>query len=144
MCIPYKAVHKWSDTMSLVGGINAPKKVACLCSDGREYPQLLKAKDDLRQDAIMQQVFNILNEMLATHRGTQKRRLTIKTYKVIPLTQRSGILEWCSNSLPLATYLAGVPGKPGAHERYHPDDLKPTQCRKIISVSAAYIYSRLH
>lgn len=120
--------------MSLVGGINAPKKVSCLCSDGREYPQLLKAKDDLRQDAIMQQVFNILNEMLATHRSTQKRRLNIKTYKVIPLTQRSGILEWCSNSLPLAVYLVGVPNHPGAHERYHPDDLTPSKCRRIIHV----------
>lgn len=121
--------------MTLVGGINAPKKVSCLCSDGREYPQLLKAKDDLRQDAIMQQVFNILNEMLATHRSTQKRRLTIKTYKVIPLTQRSGILEWCSNSLPLAFYLDKSPKQLGAHERYHPGDLKPAQCRKIVEVS---------
>lgn len=119
----------------MVGGINAPKKVACICTDGRTYPQLLKGKDDLRQDAIMQQVFTILNEMLATNRDTQKARLSVKTYRVVPLTQRSGILEWCANTLPLAVYLVGTPKQLGAHERFHPDDLKPNYCRKVISVS---------
>lgn len=118
----------------MVGGINAPKKVTCLCSNGRTYPQLLKGKDDLRQDAIMQQVFTILNTMLATNRDTRKARLMVKTYRVVPLTQRSGILEWCANTLPLAVYLAGSTEQPGAHERFHPKDLKPNYCRKVISV----------
>lgn len=121
----------------MVGGINAPKKIECLCSDGRTYPQLIKAKDDLRQDAIMQQVFTILNEMLATNRDTQKARLSVKTYRVVPLTQRSGILEWCANTLPLAVYLAGTPKQAGAHERFHPGDLKPNYCRKVISVRSS-------
>lgn len=121
----------------MVGGINAPKKVDCLCSNGRTYPQLLKGKDDLRQDAIMQQVFTILNTMLATNRDTRKARLTVKTYRVVPLTQRSGIIEWCANTLPLAVYLAGSSEQRGAHERFHPQDLKPNYCRKVISVSMA-------
>lgn len=119
----------------MVGGINAPKKITCLCSDGRSYPQLLKGKDDMRQDAIMQQVFTILNEMLATNRDTHKARLRVKTYRVVPLTQRSGILEWCANTMPLAEYLVGSSHKPGAHVRFHPTDLEPTYCRKVISVS---------
>lgn len=125
----------------MVGGINAPKKVACLCSDGRTYPQLLKGKDDLRQDAIMQQVFTILNEMLASNRDTHTARLSVKTYRVVPLTQRSGILEWCANTLPLAAYLVGTTKRPGAHERFHPQDLQPSYCRKVISVSSVGEYA---
>lgn len=121
--------------MSMVGGVNKPKKVSCLCSDGNEYPQLIKGKDDLRQDAIMQQVFTMLNDMLQIHKDAKNRRLNIKTYKVVPLTQRSGVLEWCSNSIPLSDYLVGTRGNLGAHERYHPNDMKPINCRNKIHVS---------
>ncbi|VVC96704.1 unnamed protein product, partial [Leptidea sinapis] len=48
----------------LVGGINFPKKISCLSSDGRKRILLIKGEDDLRQDAVMQQVFNIVNTLL--------------------------------------------------------------------------------
>lgn len=131
----FSAVIRWSETMSMVGGVNKPKKVSCHCSDGKEYPQLLKGKDDLRQDAIMQQVFTIMNGMLKCHKDAKKRRLNVKTYKVVPLSQRSGLLEWCSDSVPLSDYLVGSRNKPGAHERYHPNDLKPCVCRNTLTAS---------
>lgn len=121
--------------MSMVGGVNKPKKIGCFCSDGKEYPQLLKGRDDPRQDAIMQQVFTIMNGMLRNHTDSNKRRLSVKTYKVVPLSQRSGLLEWCSDSVPLSDYLVGSSNKPGAHERYHPKDWKPAQCRHALHAS---------
>lgn len=135
ICVRITGVLRWSETMSMVGGVNAPKKVSCECSDGKAYPQLLKGKDDPRQDAIMQQVFTIMNGMLRSHKDTKKRRLNVRTYKIIPLSQRSGLLEWCSNSLPLSDYLVGPSRKKGAHERYHPKDLTPSQCRQALHAS---------
>lgn len=44
------------NTYRLAGGLNLPKIVTCLCSDGRQRKQLVKGRDDPRQDAIMQQV----------------------------------------------------------------------------------------
>ncbi len=41
-----------------------------------------QGKDDLRQDAVMQQVFGMVNELLQREPETQKRRLTVRTYKV--------------------------------------------------------------
>lgn len=127
-------IARWSSKIGKVGGINAPKKLECRCTDGKSYPQLLKGKDDLRQDAVMQQVFNILNDLLSNSKETKKNRLHIRTYIVVPLSQRSGILEWCSNTIPLNEYLVGYNKQAGAHERYRPQDLSPAEARKKLVV----------
>lgn len=42
--------------------------------------------DDLRQDAVMQQLFGLINQVLAHSPATAKRRLRIATYKVALLS----------------------------------------------------------
>lgn len=133
---PSSAVHSWTKSYELCGGINAPVKISCRCSNGLLYDQLLKGKDDLRQDAVMQQVFTIMNNMLRANKETRKRKLHIRTYKIVPLSQRSGILEWCANTTTMMDYLLSHnPRKLGAHQRYFPDDLDPRKCRSTVSVS---------
>jgi ataxia telangiectasia mutated family protein len=63
-------------------GISRPKIVVCHGNDGRVYKQLVKGGDDMRQDAIMQQLFGIVNIFLRQNVATTKRNLNIKTYKV--------------------------------------------------------------
>ena len=41
---------------TFVGGINAPKRLTLMTSDGLRQYELLKGKDDIRQDAVMEQV----------------------------------------------------------------------------------------
>lgn len=95
-------------TFMLVGGINAPKKMACLGTDGKTRPMLLKGKDDLRQDAVMQQVFSTMNLFLEQDEQTRRRKLNIRKYKVVPLSRRSGLLEWCEGTNPIGCYLMGT------------------------------------
>jgi ataxia telangiectasia mutated family protein len=83
--------------------------------------------DDLRQDAIMEQLFEQVNELLKLNRSTRQRNLSIRTYKVLPLSNIAGIIEFVPNTLPLHDYL--MP----AHEKYYPKDLKGSQCRKEIA-----------
>ena len=128
-----KSIVKWKSDVKNPGGINAPKKIEVVCSDGKSYPQLLKGKDDLRQDAVMQQVFNIMNALLRSSNKTKKDRLNIRTYIVVPLSQRSGILEWCINTIPLNEYLSK------AHQRYNPKDLPPAECRKKLVVRSIQV-----
>lgn len=92
---------------------------------------MFKGKDDPRQDAVMQQVFCIVNNMLNQSKVTKKDRLIIRTYAVVPLSQRSGILEWCTNTTTMAEYLIGSNSKGGAHKRYRPQDRSPNECRKL-------------
>lgn len=74
-----------------MNGINAPKVVECLGSDGKRYKQLAKSgNDDLRQDAVMEQLFDLVNSLLVRHRDTSSRSLGIRTYKVVPFTPSAG------------------------------------------------------
>ena len=129
---------RFADTCRLVGGINQPKLVEALGSDGVAYKQLAKAgNDDLRQDAVMQQLFELVNCLLLANLATRERKLRVGTYRVVPLTPAAGVLEWVDNTTLLSEYLlgGGAPGDAGnktargAHERYRPRDLKHRECR---------------
>ncbi|XP_015186804.1 PREDICTED: serine-protein kinase ATM isoform X1 [Polistes dominula] len=122
-------VIKYFDHYENVGGVNAPKKIICLGTDGIKREQLLKDKDDLRQDAVMQQVFNVMNRLFDTSKETKRRKLKIRTYKVVPLTQRSGILEWCHNTTPIINILIGPDKISGVHQKYNPNDYTAQMCR---------------
>eukprot|EP01126_Amoeba_proteus_P030658 TRINITY_DN30256_c0_g1_i1.p1 TRINITY_DN30256_c0_g1~~TRINITY_DN30256_c0_g1_i1.p1 ORF type:complete len:362 (+),score=73.07 TRINITY_DN30256_c0_g1_i1:57-1088(+) len=103
-------------------------------SNGVTYKQLVKGDDDLRQDAVMQQMFNLVNTFLKEVASTRKRMLRIRTYKVIPLSPCTGILEWVQNTTPIGTWLVGNPGdiethRSCAHARYCPNDWSNIKCR---------------
>ncbi|RBR09820.1 uncharacterized protein FIESC28_09699 [Fusarium coffeatum] len=120
-------ISKLEPTMTIASGVSAPKIITAIGSDGVRYKQLVKGgHDDLRQDAIMEQVFSAVSSLLKLHRTTQQRNLGIRTYKVLPLTASSGLIEFVPNTIPLHEFL--MP----AHERYYPKDLKGSQCRKEI------------
>ncbi|CAL8069908.1 unnamed protein product [Orchesella dallaii] len=124
-------IQQFGRVFGLVGGINSPKKIECRGNNGFQYNMLLKGQDDLRQDAVMQQVFGVINRLLQGEPKTKARQLHIRTYKVIPLSQRTGLIEWVENTQTLGEYLVGNPSDPdaGAHPRYRPNDFKPQQCR---------------
>ncbi|KAI9087642.1 hypothetical protein K1719_030512 [Acacia pycnantha] len=119
------------DSAKIMNGINAPKVVECLGSDGCKYRQLAKSgDDDLRQDAVMEQFFGLVNTFLRNHQDTRKRRLSIRTYKVVPFTPSAGVLEWVNGTLPLGEYLMGSMRNGGAHARYGIGDWSSLECRK--------------
>lgn len=132
-------IHKFKNAFYHVGGINLPKRITCIGSDGIGRSLLVKGKDDLRQDAVMQQVFTIMNSLLSQNIETKKRKLIIRTYKVVPLSQRSGIIEWCENTQPLSLYLTGEDGKSGAHKTFYPQDISAYECRTMIRKVVAFL-----
>lgn len=66
----------------------------------------------MRQDAVMEQVFDLVNIVLRRDRETRKRNLRIRGYKVIPLATQAGLLEFVENTTPLQIWLQA------AHPRY--------------------------
>ena len=149
-------VASFSRVFALVGGINRPKRLTCLGTDGRAYVQLVKAKDDLRQDSVIEQVFDVVNGLLArcsSVHSAERRALAIRTYNVIPLSPTSGLVEWVTNTLPIGDWLCGRPRsggvnggggangggagdtadlEGGAHARYRPRDWSCAACMRAM------------
>uniref|UniRef100_A0A3B3YKP7 non-specific serine/threonine protein kinase n=1 Tax=Poecilia mexicana TaxID=48701 RepID=A0A3B3YKP7_9TELE len=121
-------VRSFMPRYHLAGGVNLPKIIDCVGSDGKSRRQLVKGQDDLRQDAVMQQVFSMCSMLLQRNTDTRKRKLNIRRYKVVPFSQRSGVLEWCSGTVPIGEFLVD-PSK-GAHKRFRPQDWTNLACRR--------------
>nr|XP_034595825.1 serine/threonine-protein kinase ATM isoform X4 [Setaria viridis] len=122
-----------ADSIMIMNGINAPKVIECFGSDGNKYRQLAKSgNDDLRQDAVMEQFFSLVNTFLQNHRDTSQRRLRIRTYKVVPFTPSAGVVEWVNGTVPLGEYLLGSTRISGAHGRYGTGDWTYLQCREYL------------
>jgi ataxia telangiectasia mutated family protein len=120
-------VVRFGQSFSVMNGLSAPKALKAIASDGQVYKQLFKSgNDDLRQDAIMEQVFEGVSKMLRNHRATRQRDLKVRTYKVIPLSTNSGIIEFVPNSIPINEFL-----RP-AHKRYYPKDWSDSKAREDI------------
>ena len=115
-------------------GLHRPKIVICIGSKGGRSKQLVKGEDDLRQDAIMQQVFGTVNDLLR-HEGSGGidirhhsfrnssgllRRLRLITYGIAPLSPTSGVLEWVSNTMCFGDFLSDRGKVVGAHSKYYP------------------------
>jgi len=127
-------INNFDRGFRLVGGLNLPKLVVAVGSDGRRYKQLVKGKDDLRQDAVMQQIFELVDALLAQKFETRKRKLHIRTYRCIPLTPCAGLLEWVDQTTPIGEYLLGSSNQRlSAHHRFRPKDWLPSKCRKMLS-----------
>jgi ataxia telangiectasia mutated family protein len=124
-------IQEFEKGFKTAGGVNLPKIIICKGTNGKRYKQLVKGHDDIRQDAVMQQAFRMVNDWLQQDPATRKRRLKIGTYKVVPLSQLSGVLEWCDGTQPIGTFLTY--GKDSAHPRYRPQDKKSSECRALMS-----------
>ena len=85
-------------------GIHRPKIVMCTGSQGGSFRQLVKGEDDIRQDAIMSQVFTYVNNLMKRRTNSSdesrnlknagrqtRRRLNMITYNVMPLSPSSGV-----------------------------------------------------
>lgn len=53
----------------------------------------------------MEQVFELTNKLLARDRRTKARKLRFRTYVVIPLAYKTGIIEFVGNSKAIGEYL---------------------------------------
>lgn len=114
----------------ICSGLSRPLRIVCIASDGKSYPQMVKGRDDLRGDAVMEQMFTILNSLLEKDAEASKRNLLVRTYRIIPLSPFSGIMQFVSNTLQLKDVLTeksksktGKSMRKSLHERYRPYDM---------------------
>ncbi|KAH9611820.1 hypothetical protein KSS87_006763, partial [Heliosperma pusillum] len=83
-----------ADEAEILSSLQRPKKVVFVGSDGIERAFLCKPKDDLRKDARMMEFNAMINRLLSKCAESRRRKLYIRTFAVIPLTEDCGMVEW--------------------------------------------------
>jgi ataxia telangiectasia mutated family protein len=54
----------------------------------------------------------------------------------VPLTPGAGLLEWCTNTMPLGSWIDGDRGMVGARRRYRPNDMQRSDARNALEQCA--------
>ncbi len=74
-----------------------PKRLSIVGTDGRTYHIMCKPTEDLRQDSRLMELNALVNSLLRKDPEARRRRLYVRTYNVVPLSEENGIIEWVPN-----------------------------------------------
>ncbi|XP_034681323.1 serine/threonine-protein kinase ATR isoform X6 [Vitis riparia] len=97
-----------ADEAEILSSLQRPKKIVLLGSDGVQRPFLCKPKDDLRKDARMMEFTAMINRLLSKYPESRRRKLYIRTFAVIPLTEDCGMVEWVPHTRGLRHILQDI------------------------------------
>ncbi|XP_077126580.1 DNA-dependent protein kinase catalytic subunit [Ranitomeya variabilis] len=95
----------FDERVKVMSSIRKPRKIIIRGNDERDYPFLVKGGEDLRQDQRIEQLFDIMNIILSQDAACKQRYMQLKTYQVIPMTTRIGIIEWLENTNTLKDFI---------------------------------------
>ncbi|WRT69110.1 uncharacterized protein IL334_006094 [Kwoniella shivajii] len=119
---------RYRSNYMIAGGVHRPRIMRCIDSTNKQHQQLFKADDEVRQDAVMEQVFTMTNDLLIRDRQAKARSLKFRTYNVVPLPERTGIIEFVEGTKGIGEWL-----KP-AHLKYRSGiDILPSEFQSKIS-----------
>lgn len=88
------------DHVVIQNSMQWPKRIKVWGSDGLIYQLLLKGTDDVRKDARLIEFTSAVNQLLKSDAVAAARHLDITTYRVTPLSDNSGIIEWVDGAVP--------------------------------------------
>ncbi|ORX44443.1 hypothetical protein DM01DRAFT_1386874 [Hesseltinella vesiculosa] len=74
-----------------------PKRITFMGNNGQTYHFLCKKNDDLRKDARTMEFNSMINKFLQRNTASRQHRLYIRTYAVIPLGEKWGLIEWIND-----------------------------------------------
>ena len=92
------AIKKIHNIFHIFNSKQKPRKIIFIMENDKQYNYLLKGKEDLRQDYILVQIFNIINTIIARDRISKNKDLFISLFNVVSLSQKSGLISWINNS----------------------------------------------
>ena len=87
--------------IEIVPSKTRPKKLQLWGSDGCRYTFLLKGKEDLSLDERVMQVLRTITVLLGASKAGRQKNLSARSYAVVPLSDRSGIIRFVENVQPI-------------------------------------------
>lgn len=89
----HSMITSFEGKVLVMSSLRCPKRIGIVTNDSGIKYFLLKGGEDLRLDERIEQVFTLTNGFLANSSKANKG-LEVSTYSVVPLSYRSGIIEW--------------------------------------------------
>lgn len=123
-------ISSFEPALLVMSSLRKPKRLKIHGSDEREHPWLVKGGEDLRLDQRVQQLFSVMNAIFLQDPHCSKRQLALKTYEVVPMTNKVGIIQWLNNTQPI---------KELVEEQIAKDENKPTREVSILKGPAASV-----
>jgi FKBP12-rapamycin complex-associated protein len=87
-------IHAVKPTMAVMASKQRPRRMGITGSDGIARTFLLKAHEDTRLDERVMQFFELINSLLSHAAIPLSEKMSITTYRVIPLTGTVGLIVW--------------------------------------------------
>ncbi|MCO5603923.1 hypothetical protein L7F22_058079 [Adiantum nelumboides] len=91
-------VVSFDQTIFSLSSKQRPKVLKVRGSDELEYKFIVKGGEDLRLDQRIEHLFEMMNAILQRDPSCSKRKLSIRTYAVIPVSRQCGLLQFVENT----------------------------------------------
>ncbi|CAD7959230.1 unnamed protein product, partial [Amoebophrya sp. A25] len=113
-------LHGIQDKVSVMTTKVRPKKITFIGSDGKGYSFLAKeeSRGDLKKDKRALDLGMLVNKLLRRCAESARRKLELRTYKVTPITEKAGLLEWVSNTNTMKNCIEAEQKLERLHKRY--------------------------
>ncbi|CAG9330104.1 unnamed protein product [Blepharisma stoltei] len=106
---PYKggevSIVSFNQNLLILNSLRRPKRLGMHGSDEKEYLALVKGGEDLRLDQRIEQLFSLMNQIFKNDPDCARLGITLKTFNVVPMNKRLGIVEWVPNTDPLKKWI---------------------------------------
>lgn len=117
-------------------GLSAPKIMEVRGTDGQLCKIIFKS-EDLRQDSLVQLLFNLSNIIIRSSDFRSKKLRTLQTYHVVPIDRGLGLIECCKDTESLNDYLIGPQRSGGAHSRLRPSEMHIKEAHSLLNSARA-------
>lgn len=98
-------IIKFHSNVTSMQSLRKPIKLDVLCSNGKRYSFLVKYGEDLRQDERIEQLQSLMFHHLQNDKNCNQQKLSLQTYKVIPMNGLCGLLSWIENTQSLKSFI---------------------------------------
>eukprot|EP01018_Ginkgo_biloba_P019264 Gb_14393 [translate_table: standard] len=88
----------FDQTLLCLSSKQRPKILKMRGSDEKDYKFVVKGGEDLRLDQRIEQLFDVMNTILRRHSSCAKRKLSLQTYAVIPISKQCGIMQFVEDT----------------------------------------------
>lgn len=99
-------IVKFNEELTIIQSLRKPIKISCICSDGKSYSFIVKYAEDLRRDERIQHVQELMSEQMQLDKNCSQQKLSLRSYKVIPLNTKCGLIKWIENTDTIQSFLS--------------------------------------